>query len=407
MSAPPKTDSGAAQAATWAAQLDAWIRDHSLCGYDPFDIKQHPWIRAAQPYPLLRKGTTALCDVFPNALRALLRIEPQHNAKAYALVALGRLRRFQATQDEAHLEGAFQCLDWLRGHATPGYAGLCWGYPFDVHAKGLDTPHDTPIVVVSAMAGEAFALAHDLTGDATHVEAVRSIAEHVLADIPRMRDDDGTVCFAYTPGDRRRVHNANLHAAAHLYRAYRLTGEASYREQAEPALRFTLDRQRDDGAWPYGEYDSREPFEGSLMRIIDHHHTGFVLRSLHEIYGITHAEGIRRQIERGYAYYRNHLFEPDGMPVNDYGRYPVDIHACAEAILCPAVLADWVPDALDLAARSTDWTYRHLRDPRSGAVYHRKYPFFTARLIATRWGIAWVFRALCEYVFRAGYVRRP
>ncbi len=394
----------------WLEQLERYIDSRDGCGFDPFDVKEHPLIRAAQPYPLLRKATSGLCDLFPDASRALLRIQPQHNPKTFALAALGRLRRLQTTGDGTHLERAQYFLDWLREHAEPGYSGLAWGYPFDVHAKGLDTPRGTPIAVVSSIAGDAFASAYRLTGDAAHREAVSSIAEHFLCDIPRMPQDDGSLCFAYTPGDRRRVHNANLHVVAHLFRAYDILRDDRFLTVAQSGLDFTLNRQRPDGSWTYGEYAASEPFEGTLLTLIDHFHTGFVLRSLHEILHVAEfmpvAPRIAQALAAGYAYYRERLFAADGAPINDYGRYPVDIHACAESILCPSMLEQRYPGAIRYAQHALNWTFEHLRDSSTGLVYHRRYPFHTSRLVCMRWGVAWTYYALCEYTFRMAAASR-
>jgi len=397
---PSTTQEDIRNAQAWIDQLNAWIDAHSLRGFDPFDVKQHPLIRAVQTHRLLRKASSVTCDMFPNASRRVLRIQPTENPKAFALVAMGRLRLYQATGAMHHLDVALECLRWLREHAAPGASGLTWGYPFNVRGTGLDTPTNTPTVVVAAIAGEAYALAHRLTKDTEHLEACRSIANFLVNDIPRLPENDGSYCFAYTPADRRRVHNANLHGAAHLMRVYQLTGERALLDAAEPAIRFTVERQRQDGSWPYGEYMSSEPFEPALLGLVDHYHTGFVLRSLLEIQQIQPGN-IAQSIERGFAYYRRFLFDSDGAPVNATARYPIDIHACAEGILCPSVLSSLYPEALDLATRTLNWTAANMRDTRSGAVYYRKYPFFTSRVICTRWGIAWIYRALCEYAYRA------
>ncbi len=391
----------------WLDLLSEWIDTHGLCGYDPFDVKQHPLLRAAQPYKWPRRLTTALGDVFPVTLRRVLRVEPTENPKAFALVALGNLRRYEATRDPLYLERATRHLDWLRNHVSPGFGGMAWGYPFDVFGKGVDTPRGAPIGVVCAIAGEAFALAYDLTQDSAHAEVVRSIAGSLLSDMPKMDQGDGTVCFAYTPTDRRRVHNANLHAAAHLYRTTRLTGDERYRQAAEPSLAFTLNRQRPDGSWPYGEWEEGDPAERGLMGLVDHHHTGFVLRSLHEIYADTSSADVTRALDAGYAYYRDNLFLPDGMPITQYARYPVDIHACAEAILCPSILADLYPDAQGLADAAFNWTANHMRNPRTFLPYYRRYPFFTSRLLCTRWGLAWTYCALSEYLARRAVPGAP
>ena len=112
-------------AMAWALQLDTWIQENGLRGFDPFDVKQHPWLRAAQPYRLPRRATTALCDLFPNAMRRLLGTAPRENAKSFALVAYTRLRLYALTQEKKHLDDALACLEWLLAHAATGWNGLC------------------------------------------------------------------------------------------------------------------------------------------------------------------------------------------------------------------------------------------------------------------------------------------
>lgn len=385
----------------WCAQLDTWIAEHGLLGHDRFDVREHPWIRAAQPHPLLRKMATALTDGFPVYSRKLLSIAPQLNAKAFALVALGHLRLHETFGGKNHLARAMEHLRWLLEHPSAGWHGLCWGYPFNVSAKGLSTPKYTPVGVVSAIAGEAFVRAYRVTGDKAHLDAARSIAEFFLRDLPRFSAPDGTHCFAYTPTDGRRVHNANLHAAGHLLRVYAETHEKELRDAAWPAVQFTLTRQREDGSWPYGESTDGEPFDAKQLTLVDHHHTGFVLRSLFEIHEFVPSDGLRQQIQRGFEFYRKRLFAADGCPITLAGRYPVDIHACAEGILCPSVFSAWQPDALAIATRTMYWTSRHLRNPQNGLPYYRQYPGFVSKLHCPRWGLAWMFLALSEYLSAA------
>jgi len=395
----PSNNPDIALAQEWIADLDAWIEAHGLVGYDPFDVKQHPWIRAAQPYAILRKASTGLCDRFPHASRSLLHVQPSENPKAHALVALGKMRLCEVNDETSYLDHALEHLTWLAQRACSGYGGLCWGYPFAVSAKGLDTEAETPVGVVSAIAGQAFLRAYELTQKQQHLDAARSVAQFMLDDLPRMEQPDGTVCFGYTPGDRRRVHNANLLVAEHLFQVGAITQEPVLVDAAEPALRFSLTRQREDGAWYYGEYDVAEPFEEGILRLIDNHHTGFVLRSLHAISKVWPGEDVTAAIEKGFRYYRK-LFTPSGMPVNDYGQYPVDIHACAEGILCASVLAESLFTARRLAFLAIRWPYFYLRNPDDGAPYYRKYPFFTARITFPRWGVAWMYLAVAEYLYR-------
>ena len=382
----------------WILQLHAWLRRHGLVGYDPFDIKAHPWISGIQHRPLLRKGSTALCDIFPTLSRWLLRIQPAINPKALALTALGHLRLHQITGDAVHLENGLDTLEQLSHLAVPGHAGPCWGYPFPVRATGLDCPAYTPVSVVCAIAGEAFLLAHEITRDQSHLDTALGIAAFFLEELPRIPCENGAWCFAYTPVDRRRVHNANLLAAEHIVKTAERAGNAVMGEEVRPAVAFSLAAQREDGAWPYGASGAGEPYEPKLMGLVDHHHTGFVLRALYGINSVLPSPELSGALKKGYRFYRT-LIRPDGTPINAYGTWPVDIHACAEGILCNSVLAELRPGAIDAALLVMRWTHYNMRDPRDGAPRYRAYPFFTSRIVFPRWGVAWMYRALAEYLF--------
>lgn len=402
-----------ALAQEWFADLDRHIAAHGLRGYDPFDIKQHPWLRAAQTRPLLRKASSVLCDVFPTLSRRALHIAPTENPKAFALTALGALRAYQLWHDPRHLALAQETLAWLESNVTPGYAGPCWGYPFDIKAIGLETPRGTPVLVISAIAGFAFLLAHEVTGEARYLNTVRGIAEFIQRDLTPIPEENGAHCLPYTPTDRRRVHNASLLGVELLVRVARLRGEAALLEHALPALRFTLAHQHDDGAWFYGEYRTGEPYERAILEYVDHFHTGFVLRSLHNIAEAlpdTHTaerEACHAALKKGFNFYKaalhvGHQFQP----VNQHAQglvkkqWPIDIHMCAESLLCPSVVKDVVLPARGMAPLCLKWAHWNLRDPATGLPWYRKYPFFTSKITFPRWGTAWMYFALAEYLFR-------
>ncbi len=394
----PQNQPDVAVAQDWMHDLDAYVRKAGLAGYDPFDVKQHPLIRKAQPYAPLRKLTSGLCDLMPHLTRRALGVAQTENPKAHALMALGRLRMFEITLAEAYLAEARAHLAWLDTHRTQGYTGDCWGYPFHVFASGVDTPAGTPVLVVCAIAGEALIEAHRITGEDAYAYAAARVAAFVCEHIPRRAGPEGTHCFGYTPEDHRRVHNANLLGAELLYRVAAVTNDEALRELAEPALHYTLQHQRDDGAWHYGVWEEGEPYDRGNLAMIDHHHTGFVLRSLYGIHEVTGNDAAAKAMARGFSYYRNELYGPFGMPVNAWGRYPVDIHACAESVLCPAVLAGGRRASLDMATLALRWAHWYMRRPSDGAPYYRKHRFFTSRIVFPRWGVAWMYRAMAEYL---------
>lgn len=388
-----------ALAQEWLDELETWLAVHGMIGPDPFDIKQHPRLRALQDKPLLRKTTTVLCDAFPQASRRCLNITPTENPKTHALLAIGRLRVQQITGDTATLESALAHLQWLRDHACDGFSDLCWGYPFAVHGAGVDIPAQSPIAVVSAIAGEAFLLAHALTGTPEHLEVASSIARHFMGDLPRLGETDTAFCFAYGPEDRRAVHNANLLVAQHLLDVAVATNDESMARTALRSVQFALNAQRPDGAFPYGALIPGARHEALLMALVDHHHTGFVLRSLAAINAHARNAAIKDALKHGYAFYKT-LLDASGMPHDEHGVYPVDIHACAEAILCHATLEREFMGARQQSTLALRWAWSAMRDPGTGAPHYRKYKGFTSKIAYPRWGVAWMYRALAEYLWR-------
>ena len=394
----PSNDPDLSLAQEWLGELEAWLASHGTLGPDPFDLKAHPRICALQGRPLLRRASTVVCDAFPHMARRALKIAATENPKTHALLALGKLRLFQLSDDAAYLDAAEGHLRWLREHPAHGAHGLAWGYPFAVSGQGLDTPANTPVCAVSAIAGEAFLRVHEVTGATAHLEAARAIVQHFQEDIPRLLETDTACCFAYGPRDHRAVHNANLLVAEHLLEVAVHTDDEAMARQALRAVQFTLNGQRADGAIPYGAALPGQPYESALLDLVDHHHTGFVLRSLHNIN--RHAENavIKQALQRGYGFYKT-LYTPEGMPRDAHRMYPVDIHACAEAILCPAALRDTAMGANRQATLAMRWAWSAMRDPQTGAPYYRKYRGFTSKITYPRWGVAWLYRALAEYLW--------
>jgi len=388
-----------ALAQEWLDQLESWISAHGLLGYDRFDVKDTPCLRSVQHRPWLRRTTSLITDVFPHLSRRLLRVQPTENPKAYALTALGAMRQYQFYGDASFLDLARKRLQWLLQHPTPTPTGLAWSYPFSVHGSGVSMPRGTPIAVVTAIVGEAFALAAECLPDETeYVQGVERIARYFRESLPRIPATGGTYCFAYAPTDQRCIHNANLLVVEHLFRTAKLTGDAAWVEVAEPALAFTLSHQAENGSWAYGTAGSASEAETRLLEDVDHHHSGFVLRSLAGILRVREEPAIRSALERGWTFYKT-LISNTGMPLCARRRYPVDIHACAEAILCPAVLNSFFPEAEKYAYLALRWAYAYMRRPRDGAPYYRKYPLYTSKIVFPRWGVAWMYRSLAEYLY--------
>lgn len=386
-------------------KLDGWIEQNGWAGYDPYDIKEHPWIlraiRNQSQNTVLKLGREALLkgiDRFPLASREFLRIQKQVNAKAMGLFASAYLNLYQCCEEEAYLQKAQECLKWLEGNKSQGYIGDCWGYPFDWQSLVL-IPRGTPTAVVSSICGDAFWDFYKFTGDKKYLAVCQSICEFFINNLNLDYVDDNRLCFSYTPLDRFHIHNGNLFAAAFLIKVGKELGREDFYQHGIKALNYTLNAQNEDGSFYYWALSEKEAYNipDATLKNIDHYHTGFVLRSLYSIYKSTNDDRVLEALSKGYQFYRDNLFEDKRVPklIPD-SKYPIDIHSCAESILCMSTLSGIFSDALEYAQNAFLWTRDNIQD-KDGHFYYLRTKHRLNKIAYIRWGQAWMMRALSQY----------
>jgi len=80
--------------------------------------------------------------------------------------------------------------------------------------------------------------------------------------------------------------------------------------------------------------------------------------------------------------------------------YPINIHSCAEAILCHSTLAPDFPEAAGYLRRCVPWILQTMQHSEGWFVYmvRKTKPGFDWKLKIPyiRWGQAWMLRALAE-----------
>jgi hypothetical protein len=192
--------------------------------------------------------------------------------------------------------------------------------------------------------------------------------------------------FSYFRGAKTPIHNANLLLVRAVGRCAQ-SGDAIW-ETAEKALSYTLERQREDGSWPYGEAPS--------LSWVDGYHTAYVLECLEYCSSTFSDKRIRHALNRGFDLYPRRLIDPDGAPrASCRSRYPLDVHAAASAITTLCRLRSLDERALPAAERVFTWSVDHLlrADGRFAFQQHRHWrnaiPF-------VRWGDAHMLVALAE-----------
>jgi hypothetical protein len=365
--------------------LEAWIGRNGLKGYDPYDALESPILRALSlgaKWP--RIAFTQALKRLPVNLRPLLLVRKTLNPKGLGLLLSGTVRRGRTTGGERYVEAARSIAELLLTLRAPGYRGACWGYPFPWQSRAFYLPRGTPTVVNTAFVAHALLDVARFLKEERYASVARSACTFVMRDLART-EEDGALCFSYTPKDRLAVHNANLLGAGLLARVGAATGEAELLDTARRAARWTLRRQHSSGAWWYAE----PPYQ----RWVDSFHTGFVLEALRHVIQGAGLDEAREPLARGYRFFLDHFFEVDGEPRYYHDRKgPIDIHCPTQALVTMCDLAGVAP-APRLLARTTAWLLANLRAPE-GYFYFRRGRFGPNRIPYMRWGQAWAYHGL-------------
>jgi len=368
-------------------RLGQYIESADYAGYDPYDALNSPVLSALsfrQKY--LRIGWMQVMRRLPLNIRPLLMIKKGHNPKALGLFLWGysKLSKIHGYNIyRPQVRRLLDLLDTCRSDCT----GHGWGYNFDWQSRAFWIPKYTPTIVNSSFIGHALLDTWKITGEQRALDMAIPIKDFILNDLKRTKDKK-SFCFSYTPVDQLVVHNANLLGASLLIRLYDETGDNSLREIALQSLDWSMNRQCQDGSWPFGDT--------SYQQWIDSFHTGFNLQAIRYFLAVGEAEEHHKAYEKGVRYYAENFFLDDGTPkyYNDK-TYPIDIHSPAQAI---AFFSGEGEHYQELNNRILQWMLMNLYDKRYGYFYFRKGPYFTNRIPYMRWGQAWAFHALTTYL---------
>lgn len=370
-------------------RLDGWLVRNEYKGYDPFDGLSS-YLRPLTfykrfPQQVLQQGVRRN----PFNLRPLLGIKPHTSTKGMGFLAGGYLNLFMLTGDARYEERTRWALDWLIANNSKGYSGYCWGNAFDYISRGSDIPKYAPTVVWSGLIGHEFIEAYRTLKDQKYLDVARSIATHILKDLPRFTEPNGLV-ISYVTDANLAVHNANLIGARMLAEVYRETGEKELLDIATEAVRSSVKGQLENGAWYYGEHP--------MYHWIDNWHTAYNLDS---ILGYQLCSGNREfqpALEKGMDFYVKHFFTEEGGPKYYWNRaYKYDIQSASQAIDTLTFFSrEWQrPEYLALAERVALWTIRNMQD-RDGYFYLWKNSWFTNKTPTFHWGAATMHHALAH-----------
>lgn len=365
-----------------------WLEKNDYRAYDTFDGLISPLLRPLTfNSKFLRTVLQQGVRRFPLNLRPLLGIAKSRSTKGMGFLARGFMRLYEATGYPTWRDKAEATLHWLSENRSIGYSGACWGNHFDYQARGdFFLPKGVPTVVWTSLIGHAFLDAYDHFREDKFLRVAASSCEHIAHDVKAL-PDGGSVCIGYTPIHSSRVHNANTLAASLLARTYVHTRNESYRVLARNAIAYTAAYQRPDGSWYYGE--------AAHYHWIDNFHSAYVLDSFKHYVESTGDNDFYQGLMKGYQYWKNTFFLPDGTPkYYNHKTAPIDIQCCSQAIDTLVFFSDHDPESLPLALKVAQWTIAHMQD-RSGYFYYRRYSSWLVNKTPTlHWGQATMFCAL-------------
>ena len=359
-------------------------------GHDPYDGLLSPLGRLAASFGAGPRIFITQATLRSATFRRLTCPPESVNPKGLSLF-LGAIARGGAVLGQDVVKPAVQELTTLLDSTAIRRDGwVAWGYPFPWQSRFFYAPIGTPNAVVTATAGWNLLNWAEHTGDAGARELAFGAARFLSFGLNHTPIGEAASALSYTPNDRAHIVNVSMLGARLLARAAPLAGTDGERMsgQARRLLRFTLDSQRDDGAWTYA-VEKRGGW-------IDSFHTGFILEGLLDMraFGYSVPEAA---VSRGFTFYRGFFDEGGGGRIWARRNAPYDAHSAAQGIITYARLAEaGVTDdrasaeARDRALRIARWSLARLWLPRKGYFAYRITRGKTDEQEYTRWVQAWM-----------------
>jgi len=348
-------------------------------------------------YERPKLGTLAVMPIIfseafvPSARRLFWK--PQRIPIGDAHYAMGFAFLAEMSGEDRYYQRARHFLKVLEQTRCPGYDEYCWGYPFHWETLLGTIPAGTPLITTVPYVFEAFQQVYRIDGDEHWRQVMRSIAQHALKDYKDVSTSATASTCSYTPFPEHSLMVVNANA----YRAYLLTNiavefaEPKYKAAAERNLNFVLEAQNEDGSWFYAR-DGKRSF-------VDHFHTCFVMKALAKIEALTGNVDCTNAIERGVAYYTQHLFDENRVP-KPFSRAPRltiyrrELYDYAECINLSILLRGRFP-ALDLCLASTLNEILGRWQTPEGSFRSRQLYLGWDNTPMHRWASSQLFRSLC------------
>jgi hypothetical protein len=371
---------------TLAKQIILPIEERNYKGWDLFDGLNSRIFKRTFLYKsrILRLIWIQFFKKSPVNFRKIAKIPKGHNAKGLSLFIKGYINIFQLEKKDEYLQKAYKLADIIISQGAKDRSYFCVGYNFHWEARAFTVPAFTPNMIVSSFVGQSFLDLYDIDKNSKWLNLVIDIAYFIEKEL-LVYHTDNEVCYGYIPNESVRVHNANLMGARLLARLFTITKEEKYKYFAEKSVNYSINAQRRDGAWEYGEENHH--------KWIDNFHTGFNLVAIKEVQQYLQINVWNENIKRGLDFHLKYHFLDDMTPKYFNNKlYPIDIHNFAQGIDTLCVFGNTMN-----AKKMLDNSMMYMFDNQKKYFFYQKSKLYTNRSNYIRWAQSWMFYAITKY----------
>ena len=377
----------------WKSLMDLyyWVKKEKYFGWDPYDWLISP---ISSKLPTIFNFLLMQLNVYsPINLRPYYRINKGISNKSIAIFSQAYLLLGDISP-EFKIE-AKKLLLLLENKKIKLKYGCGWSsYHFEFFGPKHKLVPNIPDIVGTCEAIKAFLLAYKTLMKSRYLKISREAINFLLNEL--IGHFGNYIYFKYTPNEKDKiVFNVSALAlsAISLYLKFAEIDEGIIKV-GNRVIKFLLNFQRDNGAWPYSYYLSSNIFYTQLD-----YHQGFIIDGLIEFLPYVNEElksKVINSIIKATEFYMKKQFTPNGTSYYRYPiKYPIDIHNQAQGIITFSKLYREFKEIkyLKFAEKIAEWTIKNMQDP-AGYFYTHKWPGFVNKIPYMRWGQAWMMLAL-------------
>jgi hypothetical protein len=320
-------------------------------------------------------------DWFPVLIRKILMVKKKVHPTYVGLLLHAEANLPSEQRSIERIDQLRQTLTQLR---LTDYTNSCWGTPFAWRSGQQFYPIGTPFTVVTAWIREAFLKLYEELKLEQDLNMCESIAQFFICDLQRLEDNEGNICFSYSPLAKNDINNANLMVAAYLAKLGKITNNDHYLELAEKATSFSFATQLENGLIPY--------FGNTTCNYNDSYHSSYELKSIFDVMHATGNNTWKMPFEKYLTYYLQHYFQKDYSITKYPNRpYPVDGTALADGyVLLQTLLPHYPHLELNRYIHGLDALIENEWIKRDGSIrYKKRSKYQFTSITYTRWIMGW------------------